>query len=364
MSFLIAGLGTAVPEHSIDQDEAAETAATLCGAAAEQRRLVRALYRRSGVKTRRSVLLESSSDGGPARQSFYRQMTSEDCGEPTTGERMARYESAARPLALAAARSALDDARVSPRAVTHLITVSCSGFSAPGFDLARIRELSLSPATTRTHVGFMGCHGALNALRVAKAFAEADARACVLICAVELCSLHHRYDQHADQIVANALFSDGAAALIGRRTGTASSADWQLVASGSLVLPDSEELMGWRIGDRGFEMVLSPRVPDQIHQHLRPWMSEWLGRHGLAIESVGSWAIHPGGPRILQACAEALQLAPQQLAESHQTLAELGNMSSPTVLFILDRLRRRQAPRPCVALAFGPGLAAEAALIV
>jgi predicted naringenin-chalcone synthase len=120
--------------------------------------------------------------------------------------------------------------------------------------------------------------------------------------------------------------------------------------------------MSWRIGDYGFEMTLAATVPELIKRHLRAWLSAWLHEHRHSIESVGSWAIHPGGPRILHACTEALGLSQQQVAVSGEVLAQFGNMSSPTVLFIVDRLRERRAPRPCVSLAFGPGLTAEAAL--
>jgi predicted naringenin-chalcone synthase len=120
--------------------------------------------------------------------------------------------------------------------------------------------------------------------------------------------------------------------------------------------------MTWGIGDHGFEMTLATRVPGLIARHLRPWLESWLRDQGLELGRVASWAIHPGGPRILSAAVAALGLAPDVTAVSREVLSECGNMSSPTVLFILERLRIRQAPRPCVALGFGPGLVAEAAL--
>ena len=129
------------------------------------------------------------------------------------------------------------------------------------------------------------------------------------------------------------------------------------------MLPETLDDMGWRIRDHGFEMTLSPRVPDLIQQHLRPWLSEWLGSRGLRLNEIGSWAFHPGGPRILSAAGEALDLRREQWATSEAILAEYGNMSSPTILFILQRLRREAATGPCVALAFGPGLTIEAALL-
>jgi predicted naringenin-chalcone synthase len=209
----------------------------------------------------------------------------------------------------------------------------------------------------------MGCHGALNGLRVAKAFTDADPNACVLICAVELCSLHHQYGWDPEKVVANALFADGAAAIVGCRGSAAGNSNWCLTDSGSTIIESSEDSMRWRIGNHGFEMTLSPQVPDIIHQHLPAWLDRWLAEHGLSVDEIGSWAIHPGGPKVLTACAEAAGFDTQFLEPSKEILAEFGNMSSPTVLFILQRLQEREAARPCVILGFGPGLAVEAALV-
>jgi len=163
--------------------------------------------------------------------------------------------------------------------------------------------------------------------------------------------------------VANALFADGAAAVVGKQSQSSSGEQWELVASGSTVVPDSEEMMSWRIGDHGFEMTLSPQIPDLIKARLRPWLENWLAGQGIRIEEVGSWAIHPGGPRILTAVADAVGFEEEKLAPSREILSEFGNMSSPTVLFILQRLQAAQAARPCVMLGFGPGLTIEAALV-
>ncbi|MBN9119975.1 MAG: hypothetical protein J0I06_12570, partial [Planctomycetes bacterium] len=139
---------------------------------------------------------------------------------------------------------------------------------------------------------------------------------------------------------------------------------WSLRASGSCLIPGSASDMSWTVGDRGFEMTLSRRVPGLIAAHLRPWIESWLGDNGLSLADVRSWAVHPGGPKIVSAVEEALALPAEALAPSRAVFAEYGNMSSPTVLFILQRLRAADAPRPCVALGFGPGLVAEAALFV
>lgn len=363
MTMFLCGLGTALPPRSIAQSDAAQIAKGLCELSDEQQRLVPALYRRAGVRNRHSVVLDADSGPLEGRQSFFQPGERTGSRGPTTTARMDRYEAEAGRLGAVAARRALDDAGIAPETITHLITVSCSGFSAPGFDVSLINDLSLPRDTARTHVGFMGCHGALNALRVARSFVAADPRACILICCVELCSLHHQYGWDPEQIVANALFADGAAALVCRARPREGKTTSRVEDNGSTIVPETTGAMTWRIRDHGFQMSLSPQVPDLIHRHLRPWLESWLGRNGLALNQVRSWAIHPGGPRILSACGEALSFGRELLADSHEVLADFGNMSSPTVLFILDRLRMRRADSPCVMLGFGPGLAIEAALV-
>ncbi len=266
-------------------------------------------------------------------------------------------------MAQRAAEGALHESGIRAGQLTHLITVSCTGFAAPGFDQSLIAALGMRSTIARTHIGYMGCHGALNGLRVARAFVGAAPAARVLLCAAELCTLHLYYGWNQEKMIANALFGDGAAAVVCAAGHAAPPDSWQVVDNGSTGLPETAEMMTWQIGDHGFEMTLSPRVPGVIEARLRPWINAWLDKHDLSVDRVASWAIHPGGPRIVQSVAESLELEPAAVSESEQVLAEYGNMSSPTVLFILQRLRAAQVPRPCVALAFGPGLTVEAVLI-
>jgi predicted naringenin-chalcone synthase len=358
MSATIVGIATALPTDRIRQSDATEIARAFSCETSEQERVFSAVFRLSGVDTRHSVVLEASEGDLESRQSFY------GTNNPTTRQRMQKYEEHAGALAMEAAAGALADASIPAGRVTHVVTVSCSGFFAPGVDHVLIRRLGLAPDVSRTHVGFMGCHGLLNGLRVARAFVEADPSACVLLCAVELCSLHFHYGWDAEKLVANALFADGAAAMIVRQSDTLhQSSDYQILADGSTLLRDCEQDMSWHIGDHGFAMTLSPRVPDLIGEHVRPWLSGWLARHGQTIESIASWAVHPGGPRILSVFGETMGLDRAALFHSYRVLAECGNMSSPTVAFILDRLRGSGAGRPCVLIGFGPGLAVEAALL-
>jgi predicted naringenin-chalcone synthase len=364
MSLTIAGLGTALPHQRIAQGDAAAIAAQMAlpdqTPSPGQSRLIETLHRRSGVASRHSVLLQPP--GSDPRQTFF------GATSPGTGERMRRYAREAPPLALRAVQAALEQAQLPPERITHLITVSCSGFQAPGVDLALMAALPMGAGVARTHVGFMGCHGALNGLRVAAAFTVAEPEACVLLCAVELCSLHLQYGWEAERIVANALFADGAAALVATGEGLAKGATataplGRWIASGSLLVPASSDAMSWGIGDHGFVMGLSPQVPDLIGEHLRPWLEGWLASHNLTLSAIGSWAVHPGGPRILSAVTKSLGLDPRLIEPSRSVLRDYGNMSSPTLLFILERLRRSGAAGPCLAMAFGPGLCIEVALL-
>ncbi|MEM8678917.1 MAG: 3-oxoacyl-[acyl-carrier-protein] synthase III C-terminal domain-containing protein, partial [Planctomycetota bacterium] len=212
--------------------------------------------------------------------------------------------------------------------------------------------------------GFMGCHGAINGMRAALGLTAADPNANVLLVATELCSLHFCFSWHPERLLGNALFADGSAAMVCRAASPTNEADaWQVAATGSCLIPDSREAITWRIGDFGFEMSLSSEVPDLIETHLHPWLASWLDKHQLSIEEIKSWAVHPGGPRIVDAVEQSLGLQPEATHRSRDVLRTHGNMSSPTLLFILERLRLAEAPRPCVALGFGPGLVAEAALI-
>jgi len=234
--------------------------------------------------------------------------------------------------------------------------------------------MGLNPNVQRVNVGFMGCHGAINAIRIAKAIVEADCNAVVLVGAIELCSIHQQYTDDPQQLVANALFADGAAAMIvgsriddGQRHSfeleNGFSADWAITSTFSQIIPETSNLMSWNIGDHGFQMSLDPQVPACIESYLYSALSTWLGNQSLTVSSIDSWAIHPGGPRIVQASGEALGLTQEQIAPSLSVLANHGNMSSPTVLFIFDELTRiNPTAKHIVLLAFGPGLCIEACL--
>jgi predicted naringenin-chalcone synthase len=368
MTLAILGIGTAVPGDSVTQQEGQQIARWICCQNDEHAKWLPHIYENSGIDKRhmclgRAVMRDVLDETRTSQSIFLPRDRADDRG-PTTAQRLELYGAAAPALAIEASAKALRQSGLQSEEITHLVTVSCTGFHAPGVDVAIIKELDLPPTTQRTHVGYMGCHGALNGLRVARAFADADPGARVLICAVELCSVHYHYGWDPQRVIANALFADGAAAVVGAPDSIAPDSAWQVAASGSCLIPDSEQAMSWTIGDHGFVMTLSKQVPGLIGKHLRPWLAQWLAERDVKLEDVASWAIHPGGPRILDAAVESLGLDRQAAKPSREVFAAYGNMSSPTVLFILDHLRRSNAPRPCVALGFGPGLNAEATLLV
>ncbi|MGE3820905.1 MAG: type III polyketide synthase [Isosphaeraceae bacterium] len=367
MTPVVLGIGTAVPALRLTRSESVDAAKALCAEEDDHAVLLENLYRQAGVEARYSVHSPAEfrrvvyGEGVGEVESIFLPKGKGDRG-PSTGERMIRYERESVPLAERACRAAMEDAGVGPDEFTHVVTASCTGFSAPGVDIALIKGLGLPATVERTHVGFMGCHGALNALRVARGLIASEPRARVLLCSVELSSLHYAYGWDPKKVVGNALFADGAGALVLGVDPSPSADAWRLSANGACLFPNSEFAMAWFVRDHGFDMVLSSKVPNLIQRNLAPWLDSWLARHGLTTGEVTSWAIHPGGPRVLNCVQEALGIPAEATAVSRTVLENYGNMSSATVLFILERLIKSRTSRPCVALGFGPGLAAEAAL--
>lgn len=371
----IRGMGTAVPAESIAASASAELAVSLSCSTERESRKVRALHSRSGIESRGSVLLAKRDDGVVDR-AFYPPADSPHDRGPTTRQRSERFAVEAPEIATRASLMALRDAATTADTITHVIVVTCTGFAAPGIDVLLIERLGLPVTTQRVQVGFMGCHGAINGLRVAQGLVAANRGARVLMCCVELCSLHYQYGFDPDRIVSGAIFADGAAAMvvdgepIDVRSSTDEgtepskrSADGSIVATGSCLIPNSREAMTWRIGNHGFEMTLSAAVPSSIESNLKPFLAPWLAEHGESVESIGGWAVHPGGTRILTAVQMALALPDTALACSRQVLRENGNMSSATMGFVIAQFARSDQPKPWLMMGFGPGLEIEVALI-
>jgi len=303
---------------------------------------------RSGIEHRWSVLPLTESGGSPvAPGGFYH-------GElPSTGARMQLYAEAAPKLALEAVAQ-LDNA-ADVAGTTHLIVASCTGFVAPGIDQLIAAELGLSGDVERTLVGFMGCYAAVSALRLAYHIVRSEPAARVLVITVELSTLHLQDESGIEPLLAMLQFGDGAAAALV----TAEPKGFAISSPFAATLQQSSELIRWTIGDSGFVMSLSGEVPGRIGEALRdPAVREKvLGE--ASVGDIDSWAIHAGGRSVLDAVEHGLGLPPEALAESRQVLARYGNMSSSTLMFVLAELLANRERRRGLALAFGPGLAAE-----
>ena len=315
------------------------------------RAVLRRLAERGGIERRRCVT-STDPEGGL--------FPGADAPEPGTGVRMRAWSRWARELSLAAAREALDAGGHAPGEVTHVITASCTGFESPGVDAPLLESLGLTPGCRRTNVGFMGCHAAVNALACARDAVLADPRAVALVACTEISSAHFQRSGRLDRIVANTLFADGSAATV---VSAARAGDPVLAGTHSTLIPGSAAEMAWTVGDHGFEMTLGARIPDILGLRIRAWVERSLAGHGLGIGDVGGWAIHPGGPRVIDAVRDALGLDERAAAHSRGVLRDHGNMSSATLLFILRALDRAAVPRPWAGLAFGPGLAGELVVI-
>lgn len=348
-------IGLARPDGVLDRERSLEVARRLSPASVSDA-ILRRLHDRSGIDRRHVAVL--APDGSLPLYGIDVRGDRDDSPFPTTARRMRTYRDAASPLATAAARAALERSDVSPEAITHVVTASCTGFAAPGVDLALIEALDLAPNVRRSHLGFMGCHAAVNALAVAEGYARADPRARVLVVCVEISSVHFHHDDRLDHVISNILFADGAGGVVvgqglPRPIG-------RVAATGSMVFPGSGDAMAWHVGDHGFDMTLDADVPKLIASGLPGWLSTWIDDR---LDTIGGWAIHPGGPKVIDAVVEALGLAPDAASASRAILRDFGNMSSVTLLHILDRLHAEEIDRPWVGLAFGPGLAGESILV-
>ncbi|MRG59118.1 type III polyketide synthase [Agromyces sp. CFH 90414] len=378
MTIALRGLSTAVPPTVLVQHEARDVFAGQPGLTRLAQRLVTTAFSVSGIETRRTVVDElTTAPRADAGDPVFYDQASGELLMPGTKVRNERYAEHAAALYLEAGGAALDATPgIEASDVTHVITVSCTGFYAPGPDFQLARDLGLPAGVQRYHLGFMGCYASLPALRLARQLCEADASAVVLVVSVELCTLHLRTSNDPDTIVATSLFADGAGAgIVTARPLEPGERAFDLDRFSTRITPNGEGDMAWRIGDHGFEMVLSNAVPSIIGEHItgaleplfegEPTLAEALANDA-AGDAIEHWAIHPGGRSILDKVEARLGLGETQLDPARETLREFGNMSSATVLFVLRRILDDPAAADgdlVAAMAFGPGLTVETALL-
>jgi alpha-pyrone synthase len=337
-------IATAVPRHEVHGAFRAFAERQL--QEPHSRKAFARLAERAQIESRHSVL-EPLPDASGSECGFYGVNSF-----PGTGARMARFEVEAPCLAEQACLALGLEGE--GRSVTHLILATCTGFAAPGVDHWLMRRFNLSPSVERSIVGFMGCQAAINALKLAWHMARSDHRARVLVLNLELCTLHLQPAHEAEPLLCSLLFADGcSAALVSQQP-----QGLRMDGFHAAVMPEAAHQITWRISDSGFDMTLSGLVPLTLARALPDQIGRML--NGMPLSEVAHWAVHPGGRSVLDAVGHGLGLPPSALKVSRQVLREFGNMSSATVMFVMERMMRdATAGSPGCALAFGPGLSAE-----
>ncbi len=364
MKSYICAIGTANPPHKIPQMQIADFMAAALQFDEPATRKLKALYRVSGIGQRYSVLQDYTRQNGDF--TFYPNTPTLE-PFPTVQMRMNEYRKYALELSERAIRSCLTQAaKVSLPDITHLITVSCTGMYAPGLDIELVERLGLSTSVQRTAVNFMGCYAAFNAIKLADALCKSDPLAKVMLVCTEICTIHFQKDAAQDHLVSNALFGDGAAAVL-MQSQPNDEVSLELQSFHCDLAPAGKREMAWHIGDTGFEMTLSSYVPDLIKKGIKELTDRLL--HGLktTVSEINLFAIHPGGRRILEVIEQELGMTRDDNRFAYQVLRDFGNMSSATVLFVLkelmDSLTAKEQDAPVLSFAFGPGLTLESMLL-
>lgn len=358
MSAFISTIKTAVPEYVSDQSDIADYMIRQLGLKDTRERELKILYRASGIRSRYSVLPDFNIGRQPSL--FV------NGSEPSVAPRMEIYRKNSLSLASEALGKAIDGIRLEAKDLTHLITVSCTGMYAPGLDIDLIEKLGLNTSVQRTSINFMGCYAAFNALKTAQYIVRSNPEAKVGVVCVELCSIHFSEKTDEDSLLSNALFGDGAAAAI-LTSGGFSDKELEIRDYHSDLALQGKEEMTWNIGDLGFEMKLSGTVPDVIRAGIETLTQQLLDKLAMSIDDIDFFAIHPGGKRILDVIEEKLKLNSEMNSAAREVLRQYGNMSSPTILFVIqsivEKMTSEDHGKNMLSFAFGPGLTMESMIL-
>ncbi|MDL5048613.1 type III polyketide synthase [Oscillatoria amoena NRMC-F 0135] len=360
MSF-ITSIGTAVPENRFRQETIAGFMTKAMKLKRDEDRKLRTIFKSSGIDWRHSVL---SDYGKTEAYSFY---TETFDPFPSTEARLKVYRNKAADLSI---QAIADCVKHIPEfdfgSITHLIVVSCTGMYAPGLDIDLVKRLGLRENVDRLCINFMGCYAAFNAIKAAHAFCSASKDARVLIVCTEICSLHFQKEPTEDNLLANALFADGAAALLVERAPRQGRNLEPKAFYNSLAINGAEH-MAWSVGNLGFEMKLSGYVPDVIKTGIKSLTAQLLLQLRKDLSDIKYFAIHPGGKRILEVVESQLTLSAAQNKHAYDVLQNYGNMSSTTVLFVLKRIVEQITDADdgehILSFAFGPGLTLESMML-
>ena len=359
MPSFINHIETAVPEFSYKQDDVRETMKEIVGDDERSQRIIHLLYAKSGIETRYSVMDDFKSTG--SHSLFFNGQGA----APGTKSRNDTYISEGRKLFVQTAGKLLSGSGIPAKEITHLITVSCTGFYAPGPDFDIIKEHGLKNSIERYHLGFMGCYAVIPALKLAGQICQANGNANVMVISVELCTIHFQANSKMDNLLSSSVFADGAAGAIVSSQPT-NNPEYRMDGFASAIMDKGAEDMAWSIGDNGFDMVLSNYIPDLLESGLQDFLQPVLQQFQIGIDEVGSWAVHPGGRAILDKVEKTLDLPNNILQPSRKVLARYGNMSSATILFVLKEILEEPSEiskNRTLAMAFGPGLTIETALL-
>lgn len=357
MKSYIYTIGTATPSHRFTQKDIGKFMASVHNMNGEESHKLDVLYRATGIQYRNSVLKDFGRIGEDLEF-----LGNNGSGHPGVTQRMKLFKTEALPLSVQAIKNCLGNT-YDPSDFTHLITVSCTGMYAPGLDIELIGEIGLPTNIQRTGIHFMGCYAAFNALKVADAICKSNSKALVLIVCVELCTIHFQNKKDEETLLSNAIFADGAAATIvgsDPRQGAL-----EMMSFYNDIEPAGKQDMTWEIADFGFEIRLSSYVPDLIRNGMKTLTDKLLQHLEESIEDIDYFAIHPGGKKILRVVENCLDIANDKSRHAHEVLSENGNMSSPTILFVLKKIMEQAqgSEANILAFAFGPGLTLESMML-
>lgn len=353
---VIRAIGTANPEVRMTQEAVAEKVSTILQISDEEKEKLKRVYRGAKIENRYSVIKDFAEDGP---EDFFK-----DGIFPGIGERMNLYKREVPKLAYEAIENCLRKSKVSAESITHVITCSSTGFYSPGLDTEIISHYNLPPGTGRTCVNNMGCCGAFNSLQVANAIAAGNPDANVLVVCVEICTLHFPNKKSWKDLIVTSLFGDGAAAVL--VSGNDKEKGLLIKNFHTVIHPDDGNAVSWYIKDDGFEVNLASYVPALVKDGVGKMVGKMLDKTELQIEDIDLFAIHPGGRKIVEVCEKEFNLSAADSSYSYQVLQQYGNMSSPTILFVLKEILDQNINRTgnnILGVAFGPGLALESMLL-